>query len=209
MVGLRPTDLKNATLLRIRIGTTSASSLWNCPDLSGGIATLRAPGSCWTRRRRSWSFPDLSCGITTRSCTRSAWLRSEPWNFPDLYGGIATPEPTAGAWAVRRGLWNLPDLYGGIRPMCQRPASLHERISWSLPDLYGSIAAYSGMLQCLGLAQPWSFPDQYGGIATSCARRPGSPNRRGGGTSLICTVGLRLLAFGHTFRWLLPTWNFP
>src|SRR6185436_9579613 len=90
------------------------------------------------------------------------------WNFPDLYGGIATSDLVP---------WGK---LGAYRP-------------WNFPDLYGGIATSEE--GCFGIPTrgwPWNFPDLYGGIATVGDRVRRVSRRVLLGTSLICTVGLRL-----------------
>jgi len=133
-------------------------------------------------------------------------------NFPDQYGGIATRRSTMRVriMAIRR---NFPDQYGGIATRSTALSAV-ERF-----NILGGTSLISTVgLRLLLPPEPSklvsitgrNFPDQYGGIAT--IRLQGSARRQNlpGGTSLISTVGLRLLEVDERELELLERGrNFP
>jgi len=119
------------------------------------------------------------------------------WNCPDQYGGIAT--------SFRRGRPREHDALGtalictvGLRfdfPI--ERLAVDALLAWNCPELYGGIA--TNCSRRWPSTRPWlrrNFPNQYGGIATG-GPPPACHGSRGQvGTSLISTVGLRLLEPG-------------
>jgi len=116
-------------------------------------------------------------------------------NFPDQCGGIAT-DPNRHRWC-RPGSESVgTSLIStvGLRLLGSYVRLFYGADSRNFPDQYGGIATFlsTSSIHWTHLLSR-NFPDQYGGIATACSAGASRSSAASLGTSLISTVGLRLL----------------